>query len=97
MNSHWAKPESTDRGRVAAGWIGKRMLLVWGQFCVAETIIPEAQEHFLTPSARLNTHLFGGLGLRLKPNEVEMKNTPACVIVRRVGTNGEFMGAIFNP
>ena len=28
--------------------------------------IPEAQEHFLTPSARRHTHIFGGLGLKLK-------------------------------
>ena len=39
------------------------VLLVWGRFCVSETIIPEAQEHFLTPSARRDTHLFGGLGV----------------------------------
>ena len=36
---------------------------VWGRFYVSETIMPEAQEHFLTPSARRHTHLFGGLGL----------------------------------
>ena len=41
-----------------------RVLLVWGRFCVSETIIPEAQEHFLTSSARRNTYLDGGLGLR---------------------------------
>ena len=40
------------------------LLLVWGRFCVWETIIPDAQEHFLTPSARRDTHLIGGLGLR---------------------------------
>ena len=40
------------------------VLLVWGRFCVSETIIPEAQERFLTPSARRDTHLFGGLGIR---------------------------------
>ena len=37
--------------------------LVSGRFCLSKTIIPEAQEHFLTPSARRDTHLFGGLGL----------------------------------
>ena len=26
--------------------------------------MPEAQEHFLTPSARRDTHPFGGLGLK---------------------------------
>ena len=44
-----------------AGKISYRVLLVWGRFCVSETIIPETQEHFLTPSARRDTHLFGGL------------------------------------
>ena len=34
-------------------------------FSVPKTIIPDAQEHFLTPSARRNTHLFGGLGVTL--------------------------------
>ena len=42
------------------------MLLVSGRFCLSKTIIPDAQEHFLTPSARRDTHLFGGLGLKLK-------------------------------
>ena len=40
------------------------VLLVSGWFCLSKTIIPDTQEHFLTPSARRNTHLFGGLGLR---------------------------------
>ena len=40
------------------------MLLVSGRFCLSKTIIPEAQEHFLTPLARRDTHPFGGLGLR---------------------------------
>ena len=40
------------------------MLLVSGRFCDSKTIIPEAQEHFLTPSARRDTHPFGGLGFR---------------------------------
>ena len=39
------------------------VLLVWGCFSVSKTIIPDGQEHFLTPSARRYTHLFGGLGL----------------------------------
>ena len=33
-------------------------------FVISKTIIPEAQEHFLTPSARRDTHPFGGLGVR---------------------------------
>ena len=40
------------------------MLLVWGRFGVSKTIIPEAWEHFLTPSTRPSTHLFGGLGFK---------------------------------
>ena len=40
------------------------MLLVSGRFAVSQTIIPEAQEHFLTPSAHRDTHIFGGLGFR---------------------------------
>ena len=39
------------------------MLLVSGRFAVSQTIIPEAQEHFLTPSAHRDTHIFGGLGV----------------------------------
>ena len=34
-----------------------------GSVLCFRTIIPEAQEHFLTTSARRHTHLFGGLGL----------------------------------
>ena len=40
------------------------VLLVSGRFAVSQTIIPEAQEHFLTPSAPRDNHLFGGLGFR---------------------------------
>ena len=40
------------------------MLLVWGSVCVSKTIIPDAQEHFLTPSAHRDTYLFGGLELK---------------------------------
>ena len=39
------------------------MLLVSGWFAVSQTIIPEAQDHFLTPTARRHSYLFGGLGL----------------------------------
>ena len=41
------------------------VLLVSGWFLVSKTIIPEAREHFLVPSARWHIHPFGGLGLRL--------------------------------
>ena len=37
---------------------------IWGRFRVTKTIIPAAQEHFLASSARCDTHLFGGLGLK---------------------------------
>ena len=50
-----------------SGWLRGsifRVLLVCGRFCVTETIILEAQEHFLTSSARCNTHVFCGLGLK---------------------------------
>ena len=40
------------------------VLLVSGWISLSKTIIPDAQEHFLTPSARRHTHLFGGLGVR---------------------------------
>ena len=39
------------------------MLLAWGRFPVSKAIIPDGQEHFLTPSAHRDTHIFGGLGL----------------------------------
>ena len=42
------------------------VLLILGTVCCYKTIIPEAQEHFLTPSARRDTHLFGGLGLSVR-------------------------------
>ena len=41
------------------------VLLVSGWISLSKTIIPDAQEHFLTPSARRHTHLFGGLGIRV--------------------------------
>ena len=50
-----------------SGWMRGSIfwvLLVWGRFRVSKTIIPEAQEHFLTPSAHRYIHLFGGLGLK---------------------------------
>ena len=40
------------------------MLLVSGWLAVSQTIIPDAQEHFLTASTRRDTHIFGGLGLK---------------------------------
>ena len=49
-----------------SGWLRGSIywvLLVRGRFCVSETIIPEHRSTFLTPSARRDTHLFGGLGI----------------------------------
>ncbi len=51
-----------------SGWSSASIfwvLLAWGRFPVSKAIIPDAQEHFLTPSAHRDTHLFGGLGLML--------------------------------
>ena len=48
------------------GWLHGSIywvLLVSGWLAVSQTIIPDAQEHFLTASTRRHTHLFGGLGL----------------------------------
>ena len=39
------------------------VLLAWGRFGVTKAIIPDGPEHFLTPSAHRDTHLFGGLGV----------------------------------
>ena len=50
-----------------SGWSSASIfwvLLAWGRFPVSKAIIPDAQEHFLTPSAHRDTHLFGGLGLK---------------------------------
>ena len=50
-----------------SGWSSDSIfwvLLAWGRFGVTKAIIPDGQEHFLTPSARPYTRLFGGLGVR---------------------------------
>ena len=50
-----------------SGWSSASIfwvLLAWGRFPVSKAIIPDGQEHFLTPSAHRDTHLFGGLGFR---------------------------------
>ena len=55
----WSSKEIWMRSGFSSGsiyWV----LLVCGWFAVSQTIIPEAREHFLTPSARRHTHLFGG-------------------------------------
>ena len=48
------------------------VLLVSGRFAVSKTIIPEAKEHFLTPSSPRDNHLFGGLGLNRSQDETSM-------------------------
>ena len=48
------------------------MLLEWGRFPDSEAIIPDAQEHFLTPSAHRDTHLFGGVGLIIENSSLEL-------------------------
>ena len=65
-------------GRMPATFLNKSgdslpRIHVSGRFCVSETIIPEAQEHFLALSARGDTHLFGGL--RLGQGEVGIEPT----------------------
>ena len=54
-----------------SGWLSDSIfwvLLAWGRFGVTKAIIPDGPEHFLTPSARRDTHLFGGLGLNIPEN-----------------------------
>ena len=57
------------------------MLLASGRFAVSQTIIPEAQEHFLTPSAHRDTHIFGGLGV----NRVRITAPHEQLIITAVG------------
>ena len=78
---------------IRSGWLRGSIylvLLLLGWFGVSQTIIPEAKGHFLTPSTRPDTHLFGGLGLisrvavcpqaldqspdRLQPNPVDAES-----------------------
>ena len=65
------KRRSSKATWMRSGWLRGSIywvLLVWGCFSVSKTIIPDAQGHFLTPSARRYTHLFGGLGIRNRPD-----------------------------
>ena len=60
------------------------MLLLWGRFAVSQTIIPEAKEHFLTPSAPRDTHLFGGLGLKnTNPHIVKSQSPENRVVAQK--------------
>ena len=57
---------SSKAMRMRSGWWRGSIywvLLVSGWFSISKTIIPDAQEHFLTHSTRRDTHLFGGFGL----------------------------------
>ena len=61
-----------------SGWSSASIfwvLLAWGRFPVSKAIIPDGQEHFLTPSAHRDTHLFGGLGLRQPPRQLDVVMT----------------------
>ena len=52
-----------------SGWSSASIFwvfLFWGRFAVSQTIIPEAQEHFLTPSAHRDTHPFRWIGVYAK-------------------------------
>ena len=51
-----SEPEDSQYGEYRSGW-----------FSISKTIIPDAQEHFLTHSTRRDTHLFGGFGLLDRP------------------------------
>ena len=62
-----------------SGWSSASIfwvLLAWGRFPVSKAIIPDAQEHFLTPSAHRDTHLFGGLGVTPKRRWVAAAAVP---------------------
>ena len=50
----WIRSESL-RGSIY--WV----LPASDRFCMSKTIVPDAKNHFLAPSARLGTHLSGGL------------------------------------
>ena len=63
LTRRWSSKAIWMRSGCSSGsicWV----LLVSGRFPFSKTIIPDAKEHFLTPSPRRDAHLFGGLGLR---------------------------------
>ena len=70
-------------GRHHLGQIMTHLADLWAQTVVWKaqdfktTIIPDAQEHFLTPSPRRNTHLFGGLGLTHISRLRDLPSNPA--------------------
>ena len=64
LTRRWSSKEIWMRSGCSSGSI-YCVLLVWGCFSVSKTIIPDAQEHFLTHSTRRHTYIVGGLGLTL--------------------------------
>ena len=65
---------SSKAMRMRSGWWRGSIywvLLVSGWFSISKTIIPDAQEHFLTHSTRRDTHLFGGFGLTLNATTLQ--------------------------
>ena len=71
------------------------VLLDWGCFSVSKTIIPDAQEHFLTHSTRRHTYLVGGLGVRLLSVTLTLFNLSLRGAQRR-GNLDEFEHALVN-
>ena len=62
LTRRWSSKAIWMRSGCSSGsicWV----LLVSGRFPFSKTIIPDAKEHFLTPSPRRDAHPFGGLGL----------------------------------
>ena len=62
LTRRWSSKAIWMRSGCSSGsicWV----FLVSGRFPLSKTIIPDAKEHFLTPSPRRDAHLFGGLGL----------------------------------
>ena len=75
------------------------VLLASGRFAVSQTIIPEAQEHFLTPSAHRDTHIFGGLGLRRPPqHRVRRQRMPRKgMLIQMDGSHHRWLGNRRSP
>ena len=61
LTRRWSSKAIWMRSGCSSGsicWV----LLFWGRSSVSKTIIPDAKEHFLTPSPCRDAHPFGGLG-----------------------------------
>ena len=78
-----ALPPIHRRRRVAVGWMSKRALLCFWDNGFGKTNPTRNQGYFLTPSARRDTHLFGGLGLKM-PREDQINGRIAMIIVECV-------------